>query len=172
MLPNQGSTAGSSGIYGGTGQTNLNANYVEGVLYPTSTHRASGTGRRHCGVGRCGQPVLRADQRARPHRSAAPESPTTPSIPAETSSTAPSFDFVRNTMFDTWGYVKQPNGATGIEVKRASTRTPTAARSAAHYQGQALLFGSYEGYHYTKISNTAQGHHHPHHAKSRGQLHR
>jgi hypothetical protein len=28
---NQGTTAGGSGIYGGTGQNNLNANYVEGV---------------------------------------------------------------------------------------------------------------------------------------------
>jgi photosystem II stability/assembly factor-like uncharacterized protein len=38
---NQGSTAGSSGIYGGTGQNNLNANYVEGV--PVSNIAAKGS---------------------------------------------------------------------------------------------------------------------------------
>jgi hypothetical protein len=39
---NQGATAGSSGIYGGTGQNNLNANYVEGV--PVSNIAAQGSG--------------------------------------------------------------------------------------------------------------------------------
>lgn len=39
---NQGVTAGASGIYGGTGQTNLNANYVEGV--PVSNIAAQGSG--------------------------------------------------------------------------------------------------------------------------------
>ena len=39
---NQGSTAGASGIYGGTGQTNLNQNYVEGV--PVSNIAAQGSG--------------------------------------------------------------------------------------------------------------------------------
>jgi hypothetical protein len=39
---NQGTTAGSSGIYGGTGQTNLNQNYVEGM--PVSNIAAQGSG--------------------------------------------------------------------------------------------------------------------------------
>ncbi len=39
---NQASTAGASGIYGGTGQTNLNQNYVEGV--PVSNIAAQGGG--------------------------------------------------------------------------------------------------------------------------------
>jgi len=39
---NQGLTAGASGIYGGTGQTNLNQNYVEGV--PLSNIAAQGGG--------------------------------------------------------------------------------------------------------------------------------
>jgi hypothetical protein len=39
---NQGSTAGSSGIYGGTGQTNLNQNYVEGVPVSNIPAQASG----------------------------------------------------------------------------------------------------------------------------------
>jgi len=39
---NQASTAGASGIYGGTGQTNLNQNYVEGV--PISNIAAQGSG--------------------------------------------------------------------------------------------------------------------------------
>jgi hypothetical protein len=38
----QGTTAGSSGVYGGTGQTNLNANYVEGV--PVSNIAVQGSG--------------------------------------------------------------------------------------------------------------------------------
>ena len=83
-------TAGSSGIYGGTGQTNLNENYVEGV--PVSNIAAAG--QRHCrrqlrcrSMRSTSSPCRPA---ARPHRSAAPESPTTPSTPAATSSTAPS----------------------------------------------------------------------------------
>jgi hypothetical protein len=39
---NQGGTAGSSGIYGGTGQSNLNQNYVEGM--PVSNIAAQGSG--------------------------------------------------------------------------------------------------------------------------------
>jgi hypothetical protein len=40
---NQGSTAGSSGIYGGTGQTGLNQNYVEGVPVSNIAVQGSGT---------------------------------------------------------------------------------------------------------------------------------
>jgi hypothetical protein len=39
---NQGTTAGLSGIYGGTGQTNLNQNYVEGMPVPNIAAQGSG----------------------------------------------------------------------------------------------------------------------------------
>jgi hypothetical protein len=153
---NQGTTAGSSGIYGGTGQTNLNQNYVEGVPVSNIMDLAGQRHcRRQCGFGGCGQPVLRADQRRVHIVRRRRKSPTTPSTPAATSSTAPS----------------STSSATPISIPGAtSPRWPIPAgygeKPGEHqnsYGGsmggpilkdKLFFFGSYEGYRYTKISNT------------------
>ncbi len=65
------------------------------------------------------------------------------------------FDFVRNTMFDTWGYVKLANGASGAAVKPGEHQNSYGGSIGGPIiKDKLFFFGSYEGYHYTKISNT------------------
>ena len=65
------------------------------------------------------------------------------------------FDFIRNTMFDTWGYVKLANGASGAAVKPGEHQNSYGGSIGGPIiKDKLFFFGSYEGYHYTKISNT------------------
>jgi hypothetical protein len=154
---NQGTTAGSSGIYGGTGQTNLNANYVEGV--PVSNINAQGSGTavaNAVSVDAVNQFSVQTSGASTSFGGAGVTNYTINSGGNTFHGTV--FDFIRNTMFDTWGYFsKVPNGATGLAVKPGEHQNSYGGSiSGPILKDKLFFFGSYEGYHYTKISNTPQ----------------
>ena len=151
---NQGSTAGSSGIYGGTGQTNLNANYVEGV--PVSNINAQGSGTAVAtavSVDAVNQFSVQTSGASTSFGGAGVTNYTINSGGNQFHGTV--FDFIRNTMFDTWGYVKLANGASGAAVKPGEHQNSYGGSIGGPIiKDKLFFFGSYEGYHYTKISNT------------------
>src|SRR5208283_2033892 len=161
---NQGSTAGSSGIYGGTGQTNLNQNYVEGV--PVSNlgdpSNSAGYGQ---GSGTAVATAVSVDavnqfsvQTSGASVSFGGAGSTNYTINSGGNSLhGTAFDFIRNTMFDTWGYVKIPVTSTGIETKPAEHQNNFGGTlSGPIMKDKLFFFVSYEGFRYTKISNTPQ----------------
>ncbi len=67
------------------------------------------------------------------------------------------FDFVRNTAFDTWGYfAKQPNAAGFAEKPGEHQNSYGGSVGGPILKDKLFFFGSYEGFHYTNISNTPQ----------------
>jgi hypothetical protein len=150
---NQGSTAGSSGIYGGTGTTGLNANYVEGV--PVSNIAAQGSGQQVAtavSVDAVNQFSVQTSGASVSFGGAGVTNYTINSGGNQFHGTV--FDFIRNTMFDTWGYTKVP-ASNGFESKPAEHQNSYGGSVGGPIlKDKLFFFGSYEGYRYTKISNT------------------
>lgn len=150
---NQGVTAGSSGIYGGTGQNNLNANYVEGV--PVSNIAAQGSGTQVAtavSVDAVNQFSVQTSGASVSFGGAGVTNYTINSGGNQLHGTV--FDFIRNTMFDTWGYTKVPS-SNGFETKPGEHQNSYGGSVLGPIiKDRLFFFGSYEGYRYTKISNT------------------
>ena len=169
---NQGSTAGASGIYGGTGQTNLNQNYVEGV--PVSNVNAQGSGTQVAtavSVDAVNQFSVQTSGASVSFGGAGSANYTINSGGNTLHGTL--YDFNRNTVFDTWGYVKQPVTSTGIETKPA--RAPEQLRryvERPHLKGQALLLRQLRRISIHQDQQYAPVDQRTHDAQSPGQLHR
>ena len=150
-----GSAAGSSGIYGGTGQNNLNANYVEGV--PVSNISAQGSGQavaNAVSVDAVNQFSVQTSGASTSFGGAGVTNYTINSGGNQFHGTV--FDFIRNTDFDTWGYfAKVANASTGYGVKPGEHQNSYGGSIGGPVlKDKLFFFGSYEGYRYTKISNT------------------
>jgi len=153
----QSSTAGSSGIYGGTGQTGLNENYVEGV--PVSNISAQGDGKgvaNAVSVDAVDQFSVQTNGASASFGGAGVTNYTIRSGGNQFHGTV--FDFLRNTMFDTWGYFsKVASASTGAAEKPGEHQNNYGGSIGGPiFKDKLFFFGSYEGYHYTKISNTPQ----------------
>ena len=151
-----GANNGNSGIYGGTGQTNLNENYIEGV--PVSNIAQQGSN----------NPISAAvsvdavDQFSTITSGAS----TSFSGAGSTNYTIKSggnqfhgtvFDFIRNTMFDSWGYFSKVPLSSGVAQKPGEHQNSYGGSLGGPIlKDKLFFFGSYEGYHYTKITNTPQ----------------
>jgi len=153
---NQGTTAGSSGIYGGSGQTNLNANYVEGVPVSNINSQGSGTAVANAvSVDAVNQFSVQTSGASTSFGGAGVTNYTINSGGNQFHGTV--FDFVRNTMFDTWGYFSKVPSATGYAIKPGEHQNSYGGSIGGPIiKDKLFFFGSYEGYHYTKISNTPQ----------------
>jgi hypothetical protein len=153
---NQGSTAGASGIYSGTGQTNLNQNYVEGV--PVSNINAQGSGTQvsnAVSVDAVDQFSVQTSNSSASFSGAGVTNYTIKSGGNQFHGDV--FDFVRNTLFDTWGYFAKVPTSTGTATKPAEHQNNYGGTVAGPIlKDKLFFFGSYEGFHYTKISNTPQ----------------
>ena len=149
-------TAGSSGIYGGTGQTNLNANYVEGV--PVSNINAQGSGQAVAtavSVDAVNQFSVQTSGASVSFGGAGSANYTINSGGNSLHGTV--FDFIRNTLFDTWGYTKVPQSATGFEVKPPEHQNNFGGSlSGPILKDKLFFFVSYEGFRFTQLSNTPQ----------------
>jgi hypothetical protein len=146
---------GNSGIFSGTGQTNLNENYIEGV--PVSNVSQQGSSNPISGA----VSVDAVDQFSVQTSGAS----TSFSGAGSTNYTIKTggnqyhggvFDIIRNTMFDTWGYFsKVPLASTGFAVKPGEHQNSYGGTLGGPIlKDKLFFFGSYEGFHYTATSNT------------------
>jgi hypothetical protein len=98
-----GANNGNSGIYGGTGQTNLNENYIEGVpVTNVSQQGSSNPVSSAVSVDAVDQFSVQTSGASSSFAGAGSTNYTIKSGGNQFHGTV--FDFVRNTMFDTWGY--------------------------------------------------------------------
>ena len=153
---NQGSTAGSSGIYGGTGQNNLNQNYVEGMPVNSAGDNSQGSGTQVANavsVDAVDQFSVQTSGASTSFGGAGSTNYTIKSGGNQFHGTV--FEILRNTMFDSWGYTKVPSSATGTEEKPGEHQDSYGGSLGGPIlKDKLFFFGSYEGFHYTKISNT------------------
>ena len=151
-----GATNGNSGIYGGTGQTNLNENYIEGV--PVSNINQQGSSNpvsSAVSVDAVDQFSVQTNGSSTSFGGAGSTNYTIKSGGNQFHGTV--FDFVRNTMFDTWGYFSKVPAADGTARKPGEHQNSYGGSIGGPIlKDRLFFFASYEGYHYTKISNTPQ----------------
>ena len=149
-------TNGNSGIYGGTGQTNLNENYVEGV--PVSNINQQGSNNAVSSA----VSVDAVDQFSVQTSGASSSFGGAGSTNYTIKSGGNQFhgsviDFVRNTAFDTWGYLSKVPSASGVAVKPGEHQNQyDASIGGPIFRDKLFFFGDYSGFHYTKVSNTPQ----------------
>jgi hypothetical protein len=154
---NNGTYGAAGGIYGGTGQAGLNENYIEGVPV-TNVAAQGGTAAVATAVS-----VDAVDQFSVQTSGASTSFAGAGSANYTIKSGGNSFhgtvfEIIRNTMFDSWGYFsKQPNTGTGFAVKPGEHQDSYGGSADGPIlKDKLFFFGSYEGYHFTNISNTPQ----------------
>ena len=151
-----GANNGNSGIYGGSGQTNLNENYVEGIPVTNVAQQGgnnsisnavsvdavdqfsvitSGAGVQFGGAGSTNYTIKAGGNQFHGGVS----------------------DYFRNTFFDTWGYLAKVPNAAGVATKPGEHQNQYDINiSGPILKDKLFFFGDYSGFHYTKISNTPQ----------------
>jgi len=151
-----GANNGNSGIYGGTGQTNLNENYIEGV--PVSNISQQGSSNpvsSAVSVDAVDQFSVQTSGASTSFGGAGSTNYTIKSGGNQFHGTV--FDFVRNTMFDTWGYFGKQPASTGFAEKPGEHQNSYGGSLGGPiFKDKLFFFGSYEGFHYTNLSNTPQ----------------
>ncbi len=152
-----GANNGNSGIYGGTGQTNLNENYLEGM--PVSNIAQQGSSNpisSAVSVDAVDQFSVQTSGASASFGGAGSSNYTIKSGGNQLHGSA--VDFIRNTDFDTWGYFsKVPNGSTGFAEKPGEHQNQyDISVSGPIFKDKLFFFADYAGFHYTKISNTPQ----------------
>jgi hypothetical protein len=153
----EGANNGNSGIYGGTGQTNLNENYIEGV--PVSSIQSQGSSvpvQNAISVDAVNQFSVQTSGASTSFGGAGVTNYTINSGGNQYHGTV--FDFVRNTMFDTWGYfAKVANTQTGIATKPGEHQNNYGGSLGGPiFKDKLFFFGSYEGYVGSRVTNTPQ----------------
>lgn len=151
-----GTTAGSSGIYGGTGQTGLNENYVEGV--PVTNISSGGDGKAvatSVSVDAVDQFSVQTSNASTSFGGAGVSNYTLKSGGNQFHGSA--VDYIRNTMFDTWGYFAKVPSSTGFAEKPGEHQNQyDISVGGPILRDKLFFFADYSGFHYTKISNTPQ----------------
>jgi hypothetical protein len=144
------------GIYGGTGQTNLNENYIEGI--PVSNISAQGDNSpvsKAVSVDAVDQFQVQTNGASTAFGGAGVTNYTIKSGGNQLHGTV--FDYIRNTMFDTWGYFAKVPLATGYAIKPGEHQNSYGASLGGPIiKDKLFFFGTYEGFTYTKVSNTPQ----------------
>lgn len=147
---------GNSGIYGGTGQTNLNENYVEGV--PVSNVAQQGSNNaisQAVSVDAVDQFSVTTSGAGVQFGGAGTSNYTIKSGGNQFHGSA--VDYIRNTLFDTWGYFgKEPNVTGSAEKPGEHQNQYDISIGGPILKDKLFFFADYSGFHYTKISNTPQ----------------
>jgi hypothetical protein len=151
-----GANNGNSGIYGGTGQTNLNENYIEGV--PVSNIAQQGSS----------NPVANAVSVDAVDQFSVQTSTASSSFGGAGSTNytikaggnqfhGSAVDFIRNTNFDTWGYFSKVPASSGFAEKPGEHQNQyDISMGGPIFKDKLFFFLDYSGFRYTKISNTPQ----------------
>jgi len=151
-----GANNGNSGIYGGSGATNLNENYVEGVPVSNIAQQGSSNSISNAvSVDAVDQFSVQTNGASTSFGGVGATNYTIKSGGNQFHGTL--FDFIRNTMFDSWGYFSKVPSSDGFAEKPGEHQNSYGGSTGGPiFKDKLFYFGSYEGYHYTKISNTPQ----------------
>jgi hypothetical protein len=149
-----GANNGNSGIYGGTGQTNLNQNYINGV--PINTIGQQGNNNvisSAVSVDAIDQFSVQTNGAGASFGGAGSTNYTIKAGGNQLHGTV--FEIIRNTMFDTWGYLsKAVDSSTGQAEKPGEHQDSYGGSvSGPIFKDKLFFFGSYEGFHETKTNN-------------------
>ncbi len=144
------------GVYGGTGQTNLNENYIEGI--PVSNIQSQGDNSpvaKAVSVDAVDQFSVQTNGASTAFGGAGVTNYTIKSGGNQLHGTI--FDYIRNTMFDTWGYFSKVPSPTGFATKPGEHQNSYGGSLGGPIiKDKLFFFGTYEGFKYTKTSNTPQ----------------
>ncbi len=151
-----GANNGNSGIYGGSSATNLNENYLEGMsVTNVSQQGSSNPVSSAVSVDAVDQFSVQTSGASTSFGGAGSTNYTIKSGGNQFHGTV--FDFIRNTMFDSWGYFAKVPASSGIAVKPGEHQNSYGGSIGGPIlKDRLFFFGSYEGFHYTEISNTPQ----------------
>lgn len=146
----------AGGVYGGSGQEFLNQSYINGM--PVSTINAQGdptTVRNAVSVDAVDQFQVKTNGASVQFGGAGVTNYSIKAGSEQIHGTL--FDYIRNTAFDTWGYFSKAAGANGYAVKPGEHQNSYGGSIGGPIVKDKLFyFFTYEGFHYTKISNTPQ----------------
>jgi hypothetical protein len=151
-----GSANGGSGIYGGSGQTNLNENYIDGVPVPSINQGGNSSPISSAvSVDAVDQFSVQTNGASAAFGGAGSTNYTIKSGGNQFHGTV--FDFTRNTIFDTWGYFSKVPTGTGYAGKPGEHQNSYGGSLGGPIiKDRLFFFGSYEGYHLTRTDNTPQ----------------
>jgi hypothetical protein len=156
LMPGVQEAGGNTGVFGGTGQEFLNQSYINGM--PVSTIAAQGdptTVRNAVSVEAVDQFQVKTNGASVQFGGAGATNYSIKAGGEQIHGTI--FDYVRNTAFDTWGYFSKVPGANGYAVKPGEHQNSYGfSLGGPILKNKLFYFGTYEGFHYTKISNTPQ----------------
>ncbi len=145
-----------SGTYGGSGAENMNENYIEGV--PVTNIGAQGDPTQVRGA----VSVDAVDQFSVTTNGASTGfggvGVTNYTIKAGGNALHGSvFDYIRNTAFDSWGYFAKAPSGNGYATKPGEHQNSYGASLGGPIiKDKLFYFTTYEGFYYTKVSNTPQ----------------
>ena len=144
------------GVFGGTGQEYLNQNYINGM--PVSAINAQGdptTVRNAVSVDAIDQFQVKTNGAGVQFGGAGVTNYTIKSGGDRIHGTV--FDYIRNTALDTWGYFSKVPAGNGYAIKPGEHQNSYGGSLGGPIlKNKMFYFGTYEGFHYTKISNTPQ----------------
>jgi len=144
------------GVFGGSGQENLNEVYLDGVPMTNPTQQgAASTISSAVSVDAVDQFQVKTNGSGVALGGIGVTNYTLKSGGNKFHGTV--FDYTRNTLFDTWGYFSKVPNATGYATKPGEHQNSYGvALGGPIIHDKFFFFGTYEGFHYTKISNTPQ----------------
>jgi hypothetical protein len=151
-----GTTSGNSGIYGGTGQTNLNENYIEGVPVSNIAQQGSSNPVSHSvSVDAVDQFSVQTSTASTSFSGAGVTNYTIKAGGNQFHGSV--VDYIRNTAFDTWGYFSKVPSSSGSATKPGEHQNQyDGSIGGPIFKDKLFFFGDYSGFHYTKLSNTPQ----------------
>jgi len=154
--PPQSSGGQQQGVYGGSGAQNLNENYIEGI--PVSNISAQGDNTpvsQAVSADAVDQFSVQTNGASAAFGGAGVTNYTIKSGGNQLHGTV--FDFIRNTMFDTWGYFAKVPSSNGKATKPGEHQNSYGGSLGGPIiKDKLFFFGTYEGFHYTTVSNTPQ----------------
>jgi hypothetical protein len=156
LMPGVSEGGGTTGVFGGSGQEYLNQNYINGI--PVSSIASQGdptTVRNAVSVDAVDQFQVKTNGAGVAFGGAGVTNYTIKSGGNQLHGTV--FDYTRNTMFDAWGYFSKVPAANGYAIKPGEHQDSFGGSVGGPIlKDKLFFFAAYEGFHYTKISNTPE----------------
>jgi hypothetical protein len=144
------------GTYGGSGQENLNENYLDGMPVTNISQQGDNSPiSKAVSVDAVDQFQVKTNGASTAFGGAGVSNYTIKSGGNQFHGTV--FDYIRNTAFDTWGYFSKVPAANGYAIKPGEHQNSWGGSLGGPIiKDKLFFFGTYEGFHYTKVSNTPQ----------------